>query len=70
MDNHDRNTRKQDENCNHVDAEYDEIHGEKNYRELYYGFSEKGKEEGKIFYLEFFIICCHCCFNLHNFIIS
>ena len=43
MDNHDGNTRKEDKYRDHVDAEYDEIHGEKNYRELYYGFSEKGK---------------------------
>ena len=43
MDNHDSNTRKEDEYRDHVDAEYDEIHGKKNYRELYYGFSEKGK---------------------------
>ena len=44
MDNHDGNTRKEDEYRDHVDAEYDEIHGKKNYRELYYGFSEKGKK--------------------------
>lgn len=44
MDNHDSNTRKEDEYRDHVDAEYDEIHGKKNYRELYYGFSEKGKK--------------------------
>lgn len=63
MDNHDGNTRKQDEYRDHVDAEYDEIHGEKNYRELYYGFSEKGKIMMREL-IHFLVLSSNACISL------